>query len=214
MTTLTRSVALAASLLGALVLAPESADAAGHGGGGSGSGGGSGGGYSGGHGGGGWNGGHGGAWNGGGRGWYGHPGGYWRGGYGYWGRGYWPYWGVGIGLGFGAVGYWGAYPYYGGYYAGYPYYGGYYDAPVAVVDPIYSTVEPNNATRTGQPVPQGGQAPEPIFYPKNGQSAAQTESDRRECNRWATTQNGALTDASIFQRATFACMEGRGYTVR
>ena len=57
-------------------------------------------------------------------------------------------------------------------------------------------------------------AAEPIFYPKNGQSAEAAETDRRECNRWATTQRGAMADASIFQRATFACMEGRGYTVR
>ena len=60
----------------------------------------------------------------------------------------------------------------------------------------------------------GGAPAEPIFYPRNGQSAEATESDRRECNRWATTQRGAMDDASIFQRATFACMEGRGYTVR
>jgi hypothetical protein len=66
--------------------------------------------------------------------------------------------------------------------------------------------------RTSQPVPQA--AAEPIFYPRNGQSAEATESDRRECNRWATTQRGAMADASIFQRATLACMEGRGYTAR
>ena len=34
------------------------------------------------------------------------------------------------------------------------------------------------------------------------------------CNSWATTQTNAMNDASIFQRATFACMDGRGYTVR
>jgi hypothetical protein len=150
---------------------------------------------------------HGGAWHGGGwhgGGWHGH---------GYWGHGaYWPYYGVGIGIGLG-IGYWGAYPYYGGYYPAYPYYGGYFEAP-AVVDPTYSTVEPANGTHSGQPVPQTGHAPDPIYYPKNGQSAATSESDRRECNRWATTQAGAMNDASIFQRATFACMEGRGYVVR
>ena len=114
------------------------------------------------------------------------------------------------------IGYWGGYPYYGGYYAAYPYYGygGYYDAPANVGDSTYSTVDPGTGTRAGQPVPQGTHAPDPIYYPKNGQSAATTESDRRECNRWATTQAGAMNDASIFQRATFACMEGRGYTVR
>ena len=63
-------------------------------------------------------------------------------------------------------------------------------------------------------MPQASAAAEPIFYPRNGQSAEATESDRRECNRWATTQRGAMADASIFQRATLACMEGRGYTVK
>jgi hypothetical protein len=185
-----RSIAIAASLLGILALAPEAAVAANHGG--------SGGGHSGGS----WSGHSGGAWHGGG--WHGH---------GYWGHGgYWPYWGWGVGVGLG-IGYWGAYPYYGGYYAAYPYYGGYFDAP-PVMDPTYSTVEPATGTHPGQPVPQAGHAPDPIYYPKNGQSAATSESDRRECNRWATTQAGAMNDASIFQRATFACMEGRGYTVR
>ena len=160
-----------------------------------------------------------GAWHGGAGGW--HGGGYYHGGYrgGYYGgyRGYyWPgaFWGgVGIGIGIGAVGYYGGYyGYYPGYYA--PYYGGYYyygdPMPVA---PANSTGEPG-AARSGQPVPQATAQAEPIFYPRNGQSAEATESDRRECNRWATTQRGAMDDASIFQRATFACMEGRGYTVR
>lgn len=57
-------------------------------------------------------------------------------------------------------------------------------------------------------------APEPVIYPRNGQSAEQTEADRRECNRWATTQPAALNDASVFQRAVAACMDARGYTVR
>jgi hypothetical protein len=56
--------------------------------------------------------------------------------------------------------------------------------------------------------------PDPIFYPRNGQTQAQTEADRQECNRWATTQAGAMSDAQIFQRATYACMDGRGYSVR
>ncbi len=56
--------------------------------------------------------------------------------------------------------------------------------------------------------------PDPIFYPRNGQSAAQTEADRQACNRWATTQPSAMADASVFHRATLACMDGRGYTSR
>lgn len=144
-----------------------------------------------------------------------HRGGYYRGGH----RGYWPgaFWGgIGLGLGVGAIAYHGGY--YGGYYGPYyaPYYSGYYyDEPI-VVAPAYRAVpvDPDTGARVGQPVPQAARAADPIFYPKNGQDAATAESDRRECNRWATTQAGAMTDASIFQRATLACMEGRGYTVR
>jgi hypothetical protein len=142
---------------------------------------------------------HGGSW--------GHHGGGWHGGF--WGPG--PFWGgLGIGLGIGAIGYYGAYGGYDGYY-GYPAY-------VVSDDPGYVAIDPpvvNNVVRSsGQPVPAMSRAPDPIFYPKNGQSAAKTDADRQECNRWATTQAGAMSDASIFQRATFACMEGRGYTVR
>ena len=137
--------------------------------------------------------------------------GHWRGGHwghrGHWHGGFWG--GVGLGLGIGTIGYWGP------YYSYYPAYVGpawgtvVYDAPL-IASPVYG-VEPS---RAGQPVPQVAHAPEPIFYPRNGQSAETTESDRRECNRWATTQRGAMADASIFQRATLACMEGRGYTVK
>ena len=56
--------------------------------------------------------------------------------------------------------------------------------------------------------------PEPVIYPRNGQSPEQTEADRQECNRWATTQPAALSDAQVFQRAVAACMDARGYTVR
>lgn len=55
---------------------------------------------------------------------------------------------------------------------------------------------------------------EPVIYPARGQSPAQAEADRIECNRWATTQPSAMADASIFHRATLACLEGRGYSVR
>lgn len=56
--------------------------------------------------------------------------------------------------------------------------------------------------------------PAPVIYPRNGQTSAQLESDSRECNRWATTQQAAMTDSSVFQRAVEACMDGRGYTLR
>jgi len=56
--------------------------------------------------------------------------------------------------------------------------------------------------------------PTPVIYPRNGQNNMQLESDSRECNRWATTQQAAMADATVFQRAVEACMDGRGYTLR
>lgn len=197
MTTLVRLLPAAVAFVAAILLTPaiEAAPGAGHGNGFSGH---HGGGY----------GGHGGysGYNGHG-GYRGYRGGYYRDGY--WGpRGYWgpgPFWG---GFGLGAVVYSSGYY---GYRDGYdlPYYGAV--APEVVVVP-----EPEGRViRSGQPVPQAmSRAPEPIFYPKNGQTAAVLENDRRECNRWATTQPDAMADTSIFQRATYACMEGRGYSVR
>lgn len=56
--------------------------------------------------------------------------------------------------------------------------------------------------------------PDPVIYPRNGQSPEQTEADRQDCNRWATTQPAALADAGVFHRAVEACMDGRGYTLK
>jgi hypothetical protein len=81
----------------------------------------------------------------------------------------------------------------------------------------YAVVAPPAGADAAQPVPVAPvpkALPEPILYPRNGQSAAQTESDRQECNRWATTQPTAMADAQVYQRAVAACMDGRGYTVR
>jgi hypothetical protein len=107
--------------------------------------------------------------------------------------------GVGIGVGIGFV---------DGYYYGPPYYpySPYYYGP-----PGYVVAAPPVAYVTPAPV---STAPDPIFYPRSGQSAAQTEADRRDCNSWATTQANAMADASVFHRATMACMEGRGYSAR
>jgi hypothetical protein len=147
-------------------------------------------------------------WHGGG----GYHGGYSHGGYYHGGwhggghvvyRGGWgwdPLWGFGVGLGLAAL----AAPVY-------------YDEPTVVYTspPVY--YPPTRVYVAPQPVATPAPAPaapEPIFYPRNGQSAAQTEGDRRACNSWATTQPNAMNDASIFQRATLACMDGRGYTAR
>jgi hypothetical protein len=81
----------------------------------------------------------------------------------------------------------------------------------------YVVVAPPPGADTVQATPAPAPAPaaaDPIIYPRNNQSAAQTEADRRDCNTWATTQPGAMADAKVFQRATEACMDGRGYTVR
>ena len=144
----------------------------------------------------GWHGGGGGGWHGGGGGWHG---GGWHGGVVYHGWGWDPLWDVGLGVALAAP--------------------LYYDQPNYVVvnpptyypQPVY-TVPAAPAAPT--PVQAPAAAPEPIFYPRNGQNAAQVEADRQACNRWATTQHNAMNDASIFQRATLACMDGRGYTAR
>jgi len=56
--------------------------------------------------------------------------------------------------------------------------------------------------------------PEPVVYPRNGQTAEQQEADFQACNRWATTQQSAVNDAGVFNRAVEACMDGRGYSMR
>jgi hypothetical protein len=81
----------------------------------------------------------------------------------------------------------------------------------------YAVVPPPPGAEAAQPAPPPPAPkapPEPIIYPRNGQSAAQTEADRQDCNRWATTQPSAMADREVFQRAVAACMDARGYTVR
>lgn len=110
-----------------------------------------------------------------------------------------PYWGgfaLGLGIGLGAPWFWGG-----------PYYGWAYGPPPTVI------VEP--APTAGYPVnPVPPTLPEPIYYPRSGQSDSQREADLRECNRWATTQAAAMAEATAFQRAVLACMDARGYTGR
>jgi hypothetical protein len=119
---------------------------------------------------------------------------------------------VGLGIGFAAPLYYGGYD--GAYYG--PGYGTYYAPGYRAYDNGTVLVAPPPVVYQSGPVPAPVPMtqPEPIVYPRNGQSAARTESDRRECNRWAIGQPNAMGDASVFQRATLACMEGRGYTIR
>jgi len=139
-----------------------------------------------------------GGWHGGGGGGGWHGGGHvvYRGGW-----GFDPFWGFGLGLGLAAL----ASP-------------TYYDQPsvVYVNPPAYYPPAPVYVQAAPAPAyaPPAPAAADPIFYPRTGQSPAQTEADRQDCNRWATTQPRAMADASVFQRATFACMDGRGYTAR
>lgn len=74
-------------------------------------------------------------------------------------------------------------------------------------EPVYVTPAP-------PPAPPPPSAPDPVVYPRNHQTAQQAESDRRACDRWATTQPAAMADASVFHRSVEACMDGRGYTIR
>jgi hypothetical protein len=113
--------------------------------------------------------------------------GHYRGGGRGWSRGWG--WGLGAGLVLAAPYYWGP--------------------PVVVAQPPTVIVE------SPPPLEPPAQArPEPVIYPRNGQSPQQLEADRQECNRWATTQPAALADSSVFMRAVDACMDGRGYTTR
>ena len=100
------------------------------------------------------------------------------------------------------------------YHAGSPYYyaDGVYYAPGS--NSGYTVVEPppGGDLVAGTAPPKG--PPEPVVYPRNQQSAEQTERDRQDCNRWATGQPNAVADASVFQRAAAACLDARGYTVR
>lgn len=148
--------------------------------------------------------------HGGGSGWHGggghdapryHGGGYRRGGDG------WVWGGVGLGLGLGLASY-----YNNGYYNNDPYY--YNDPGYVVVDPPVFYDTPRTVYSRPVPARAYASAPQPVIYPRNGQSAAKTDADANACSEWAGRQPNATTDGSVFQRATQACMDARGYTVR
>lgn len=95
------------------------------------------------------------------------------------------------------------------WYANGVYYG------LASPGPGYVVVAPPAGAEAAAPATAPAPArPDPIIYPRNGQSAAQTEADRQECNRWATSQPAAMNDAGVFNRAVEACMDGRGYSMK
>lgn len=93
------------------------------------------------------------------------------------------------------------------------------------VERHYVVVEPPRESEITSLPPE----PEQLFiYPREGQSEQQQSNDRYECHRWASNQSGfdptqpgsGLPESDYgakradYQRATKACLEGRGYTVR
>jgi hypothetical protein len=72
------------------------------------------------------------------------------------------------------------------------------------------------------------QSPEPIAYPKNGQTDAQQATDKAACRNWGAAQSGfdpiqaaaargpatkPTANRSDYMRAQAACLRGRGYSV-
>ena len=180
-----------------------------------------------------------------------HPGGgyyggsaYYQGGH-YWGGGYyhggyWPYtyyrpgWAwyypvLPIGY---ATFWWGGIPYYYSnnlYYTWNPGYNGYVvtDPPPTAGSDEGGAMGDDPSAVNAAPAPQGqgfqgGTAADLYVYPRNGQSDAQSSTDRYECHSWAVNQtgfdptragqNGGNADA--YQRAMVACLDARGYSAR
>jgi hypothetical protein len=95
-----------------------------------------------------------------------------------------------------------------------------------------TTERPRAAYIPPPPAPPAPAGPPPVVtvsgsgqlfvYPRTGQSDAQIAADRRECAAWASTQSGydPARDPSgdprrgDYQRATAACLDAHGYTVR
>lgn len=77
----------------------------------------------------------------------------------------------------------------------------------------YVTVAPPSDPVVMQSAAQPVAVPELILYPRNGQSAQQTQQDRQECMQWASGQPNA-SDTDVFQRGLAACLDGRGYSTR
>lgn len=92
----------------------------------------------------------------------------------------------------------------------------------------YTVVNPPQGVQASEPVPaqpiqQPGAGYDVAIYPANGQSPAQLERDRYECQQWATQQSGfdprtatyAPADAVVYTyRQNLAnCLASRGYQV-
>lgn len=104
--------------------------------------------------------------------------------------------------------------------------------PYYHADGVYYAWRPSERNYVVVEPPVGAQPemlePERLFiYPRNGQSETQQAEDRFTCHRWAVEQTGFdPSDQSSqsaehspnrpeeYQRATRACLESRGYSVR
>ena len=113
--------------------------------------------------------------------------------------------------------------------------------PPAFPPPTNAFLAPPAAVPTAFVAPSAAVVPPPVeglvttapqaksyVYPRLNQTAEQQAADEYECHKWAVSQTGfdpttaatgqkagaapALRDS--YQRASSACLEGRGYTVR
>ncbi|MFZ4440520.1 MAG: DUF6515 family protein [Syntrophales bacterium] len=93
----------------------------------------------------------------------------------------------------------------------------------------YVVVEPPKGEVSQTTPPAAQMSSDPLFvYPREGQSEQKQATDRYECHSWAVSQTdydptqspAGVPAAQIsqkrtdYQRATVACLEGRGYTVK
>ena len=171
-------------------------------------------------------------------GWHGWRGGYWHG-------GFWPHVWFGPGfawflpvLPFGYATYWwGGVPYY--YYNNLYYTYSPDDDGYVVTDPPPVADQGADASAAGAapdgapngvPPPaqysapgQAGTGADMYVYPRNGQSAEQTQNDKYECHSWAVNQTGfdpthstqpGTGTAVDYRRAMIACLDARGYSAR
>jgi hypothetical protein len=162
---------------------------------------------------------------------------YWHGGHpwvgGYWHGVYWPhcwyYPGWAWYLPVLPVGYatfwWGGVPYY--YWNSLYYTYSPADSGYVVTDPPPAEGTEGSADAGGayEQAPQanyGGSAGDVYVYPRNGQTAEQTQNDRYECHGWAVSQSGfdptrseqQPGNAADYRRAMVACLDARGYSAR
>lgn len=93
----------------------------------------------------------------------------------------------------------------------------------------YMVVEPPKGEATAAPSPTEQTPANQVFiYPRQGQNEKKQADDRYECHRWVVSQTGYdpikppvnLSEAQMtqkradYQRASAACLDGRGYTVK